>query len=418
MGFAEFIENLARDDGKTRAYRRGLLLCLGLSILYKAVYFSGLVAAMPREILVDFDSFYVASRLVIAGEIEKTYYFATMYPAENALLGSTNYVGWAYPPQFELIILPLALMQEGIAFLLFIGASFLAYVTILARMAGRNLLPILILLLLPIQVNIASGQNGFLTAALIGLTCLLLQRRRAIAGLPLGLLIIKPHLAVAFAVYCVASGRWRTVAVAAATVIGTSLLATLIFGAGVWPAYLDGTRDASQNLSNGLFPLFRMISVFSALMTSGAPFAPAMAMQLVVTTTTIGAVIVAALRFPVNRALAVTVFASLLISPYAYDYDMPMLAIGLALLLPDLSAMARPGERAGIYLALFVTGAFGYFQTVLPHDVGPAKTLLVYDLSFVLRPERLSLAGIALAFCFALIWHVCNRDWRARPQTV
>jgi Glycosyltransferase family 87 len=49
-------------------------------------------------------------------------------------------------------------------------------------------------------INLADGPNGFLTAALAGFALLLLDRRPAIAGALVGLLAIKPHLAVLFQV--------------------------------------------------------------------------------------------------------------------------------------------------------------------------------------------------------------------------
>jgi hypothetical protein len=52
-----------------------------------------------------------------------------------------------------------------------------------------------------------------------------------------------------------------------------------------------------------------------------------------------------------------------MISPYAYDYDLPMLGIGLALVLPDLPKVASPRERNVIYGLILLAGAYGLLQS-------------------------------------------------------
>ena len=59
-----------------------------------------------------------------------------------------------------------------------------------------------------------AGQNGFLTAALIGGTLGLLERRPALAGVCLGLLTYKPQFGLLFPIVLIADRRWRTIAVA------------------------------------------------------------------------------------------------------------------------------------------------------------------------------------------------------------
>ena len=63
--------------------------------------------------------------------------------------------------------------------------------------------------------------------------------------------------------------------------------------------------------------------------------------------------------FPASWSLGLAAVASLLISPYAYDYDLPILGVGMALLPPDLTRLASGRERAAIYGLTFISGFYG-----------------------------------------------------------
>jgi hypothetical protein len=67
---------------------------------------------------------------------------------------------------------------------------------------------------------------------------------------------------------------------------------------------------------------------------------------------------------PARQSLGITAIASLLVSPYAYDYDLPILGVGLALLLPDILRGSRR-EQAAIFVLSFTTCAIGQVQTFL-----------------------------------------------------
>jgi Glycosyltransferase family 87 len=275
--------------------------------------------------LVDFDAFYLVGQMVWRGEIEKAYYFATMAQAQKDFTGSQSFMSWTYPPQFDLLVALLALLPLGVAYSLFTAGTLVAYLMTLRRLGGESFAPVLIVLFPAICITIACGQNGFLTATLIGLTCLGFQRRRALAGLPLGLMIIKPHLAIAFAVYTLVTRRWSTALVAIATVVTTSALATILLGPEVWLAFLGGMREARIFLEHGYYPLFRMISPYAALHSFGFPAMIAIAAQVLVAAFSLSVVCLAVYRrLEFRQSLGLTAIASLLISPYAYDYDLPI----------------------------------------------------------------------------------------------
>ena len=91
-------------------------------------------------------------------------------------------------------------------------------------------------------VNLGHGHNGFLTAALMGGALVHLDRRPWLAGILFGLLAYKPQFGLMIPLVLVVTGRWRTIAAAAATVLALAAATTLVFGVDVWTAFLEGTR--------------------------------------------------------------------------------------------------------------------------------------------------------------------------------
>ena len=281
MTFVEVIEIARRSTAKRATYFRIILFVILLMMTLTAVEFFGFsLRTQPRE-LVDFDDFYIVGQLVWRGEIEKAYHFLTMSQLQKSISETEFFLPWTYPPQFDLIVAPLALLPLGLAYCLFITGTLTAYLLTLRRIAAENFVPVLLLLCPAILITIKSGQNGFLTGTLIGLTCLGLQTRSPLVGLPLDR-VIKPHLAVAFAVYTLVDRRWGAACVAALTVTVTSVLATVVLGPNVWIAFFDGVKEARVFLEQGFYPLFRMVSPFAAALTFGFSAFTAMIAQALV----------------------------------------------------------------------------------------------------------------------------------------
>lgn len=378
----------------------GMLVALAFLGIQRTSEFSR--GTIPETFL-DFDVFYLVSQMIWKGEIHQAYYPHTMRAAQEAISGDDSFMPWTYPPQFNLMIAPLSLVPSGAAYSIFAIGTFITYLLTLRVIAKENFGLAIILLFPALAITLLGGQNGFLTGTLIGLTCLGFQNGRAIAGLPLGLMIIKPHLAVAFAVYTLISRHWRSAATAAAVVITTSALATVLFGLEIWTAFLDGLKETRAYLEKGEYPLHRMVSAYAASRTLGAPVTVAMAMQVVVAVFSLLLVCLACRRgVPLKQSLGLAAIATLLISPYAYDYDLAIYGIGVALLLPDIIRLGGRLERLSLYGLSFVTGAFGFAQSHLKISL---------DFTGADRGIPLSLAGLTLIALLGLVWRIVRRDW-------
>ena len=149
-----------------------------------------------------------------------------------------NYYGWHYPPPFLFVAAALATLPYLVAALVWLAATLTAYAATLGGIL-RSRAGILLALGFPAALwNVTAGQNGFLTAALIGGTLGLLERRPALAGLCLGFLAYKPQFGLLFPIVLIADRRWLTIAVAALAAGGLAAASWLAFGSASWEAFL------------------------------------------------------------------------------------------------------------------------------------------------------------------------------------
>jgi hypothetical protein len=305
---------------------------------------------------------------------------------------------WTYPPQFDLLVAPLAYVPTWAAYALFTGTTLAAYLMTLRKLAGEHFAQVLVILFPAIAITIGCGQNGFLTGALIGLVCVHAERRRVLAGLALGAMVIKPHLAIAISLYLLVRRQWVTIAVAALVVLMSSLVCTLAFGPQIWLAWLGAIRESASFLEQGLYPLFRMISGYAAMYNSGLPASAAFWGQVAMAGLALATVALGIVRgMPASFTLGVAALVSVMISPYAYDYDLPITGIGLALVLPYLPKVTSPRERSIMYALLMLAGAYGLLQS----------TSLASGFDEHFKP---AIAGAALMVLLALLLRMMWRN--------
>lgn len=358
--------------------------------------------------LVDFDAFYIVGQLAQEGRVAEAYDSDTMAAIQRGLVGHGGFMPWSYPPPFDLIAAPLPLAPRALAYTLFTAGTLALYLATLARLAGGQLGTVLIALFPPLYVTAIIGQNAFLTGALMGLFCLAALRGRGRAGLPLGLLVIKPHLGVGLGVYALAAGRWRVLALAAAVALAACALATLAFGVTVWPAFFAGLDAAGAALERGFYPFFRMASVYALLHSLGAPPAVALWAQAGAGLAACAAIVwgVRAGLAP-RRALALAVFASALVSPYLYDYDLTLTGIGLALIAPELARRAGRGAWFAIIALFWLAGGWGLVNALPQAGLDWAERVADTQAT----PAVAALAYLAL---MAVLWRVMARPEPAR----
>jgi alpha-1,2-mannosyltransferase len=188
-----------------------------------------------------------------------------------------------------------------------------------------------------VLINVGHGQNGFLTTALLGSALLTLDRRPLLAGILLGLLVYKPQYGLMIPIVLAVSGRWTCFAAAAATVVALTLATTLTFGAPVWHAFLASTEfTRTVVLEQGNTGWHKIQSVFAWARMWGAPIPLAYALQGA-TIVALGAALAWLWRSTASSPLkaAALCLATILATPYSFDYDMMVLAPAIAWLAVD-----------------------------------------------------------------------------------
>ncbi len=252
-------------------------------------------------------------------------YDADALHARQIALGmdANAYSPFPYPPTFLLILAPFGSLSLGLAYALFIGATFAGYLW--AMVAGRfSDWPRLVVALIAPATGIAlnSGQSGFLSGGLMlgGLT---LARSRPIAsGVLFGLLAYKPQLGVLIPIALVSAGLWRTIAAAAVTLLVCVAISSAAFGMDIWPVWLDSLVAYSGSFE----PINRLMPTIAAnARMLGAPMQVALALQACAAAA-VAFVVWRAFRAGVSpRAGALLVVGTFLATPHAFNYDMPMM---------------------------------------------------------------------------------------------
>lgn len=386
----------------------GLILTVLLIVSLALVIVSAVLFQAPEllgrdKVLTDFDAFYVAGSLADAGKAADAYHIDTMLDAQREFSGTNSFMPWTYPPPYTLAVVLLAQLPIGVAYFLFATLTFLFYLLVLRRIAGVYLPGVLIALIPTIMLTLRSGQNGFLSAGLIGCFLLAIPAGRAIAGIPLGLMIIKPHLAAGIALLALFERRWSAIVSAAAIVIASIALSTMAFGPAIWREFVEALRESSYFLAEGFYPLYRMSSLYAFLRSLGLAADWSLTAHGLFSVVAVGVVVQLWRRGVSPRLLAgTTCVVSLFVSPYSYDYDLAILGVGIAFLLPDLLRVATRSQMIVLLGACWFATGYGLaLQTWL--EAGDTSVIFLGDEPSVgafIFPALLSLivAGLALLF--------------------
>ncbi len=305
---------------------------------------------LSRPVGTDFLSFWTVSSALHGGEARAVYSPAALAALEHAVdptAAGDLFYAWAYPPIALLIVYPLALLPYLWSLAAWLAAGLAAYLAALWRILPRRLTLWAGLAFPAVFVCLAHGQNGLLTAALLGWGLLLLEQRPAPAGILIGLLAFKPQLGLIVPIALAAGGHWRTILAAAATVAALAVLSLAMFGVDAWSDFAASLPFARTMLEQGLVPYYKMQSAFAAARLAGSGIPLAYAVQGAITLAAVG-LVVWVWRKPTRQDLknAVLMTAAPLATPFVLDYDLTLLAFPVAWLTANgLRSGALPWER-------------------------------------------------------------------------
>jgi hypothetical protein len=273
---------------------------------------------------------------VLDGFPAQAYDWDVQKQVEVAKLGQdfVGYFAWHYPPPFLFVASMLARLPYQLAFMGWAAVSFLPFLVAVRAIVGHPFGYLLALAAPMAFINALVGQNGFLTAALIGGALYLIPVRPILAGICLGLLTYKPQYGLLFPIVLIAAGHWRVFVSAAVTAVVLASASWLAFGIESWLAFFQWMPKFSQAfLTEGKAPWWKMQSIFALVRYFGGTEPLGWAFHWVLTASL--AVLMALIwrsRVPYTLKAAALGAGALLTTPYLFMYDMMVLAIPVAFL--------------------------------------------------------------------------------------
>jgi arabinofuranan 3-O-arabinosyltransferase len=311
----------------------------------------------------DFVNVFAAGKLVLQGHPALAYDWDVQKQVELDLLKQDfpGHFAWHYPPPFLFVASLLAQFPYAVAFVGWMLVSILPYLVAMRAVVGRTF-GVLLAISLPMVVsNVLVGQNGFLTAALIGGTLYLLPMRKVLSGICLGLLTYKPQYGLLFPIVLIAASEWTVFFTAAATALVVACLSWLAFGTESWQAFFHWMPAFSQAfLVEGRAPWWKLQSLYALVRYLGGPEQLAWIFQWVLTAA-VAATLIALWRSHIRYSLKAAALAvgALLTTPYLFMYDMMVLAIPVAYLVRlGLAGGFRAYELPALGVALILIMIF------------------------------------------------------------
>ena len=352
----------------------------------------------------DFINVWSAGRLVLDGHPAWAYDWDIQKAVQVAVLGQ-DYPGnfaWHYPPPFLFIAALLAKLPYPVAFAGWAAVSAVPYLVAMRAIVGRPFGLLLALAFPVVFTNVLVGQNGFLTAALIGGTLVLLPARPILAGICLGLLSYKPQYGALFPLALIAAAQWRAFLSAAVTTIVLAAASCLAFGLASWEAFFNWMPMFSQAfLVEGRAPFGKMQSVFALVRYFDGGEMLAWTLQWIVIA--IVAVSLAWLwrshvRYEWKAAgLAI---GALLATPYLFLYDVMVLAIAIGFVVRV--GLAEGFHRHEVPMLGAAFAAIVAYQWLGAAPTGLAAMLLVAAIVIIrVRREQVSVSPANTAMAAA-----------------
>jgi hypothetical protein len=337
-------------------------------------FHSWILEANGHPTVTDFMVFWLAGQVALNGAAAAAYVPQLHHAAEVAMSGHAfaGQLPWRNSPLFFFVAVPLALVPYVASFVAWVAASTALYAFVVFRIANSKLAPVLACAAPAVFINALCGQNGALSAALLGGALLLLERRPILSGILIGLLSYKPQFGILVPVALLAGGHWRTIAAATVTCIICALGSALAFGADSWRAFLHYLPITSNEiLVQGINGFDKLQTMYGLTRALGYDNAIAWTMQT-------GLICIAGVSLfwlwrrdvPFALKAAALPVATLLVTPHLFMYDFALLTVSFAFL--HRQRAFDSVEFWGIGLANICMGAFLF----LPYPIGLVALLI------------------------------------------
>lgn len=338
------VRTLAAQATRGRLFILGTLLLPISIILEVALIWSDPANRWRFPLGHDYVAFWTAAQLYAEGGLPRLYDLSAFEALQNLHAVRPGLLLWLYPPLYLILILPLAAVSFVIGYLLFTAINLGAIAAVFSRIRPFDgAVGWAALLGSPVIVgSIVQGQNGaFFAACIIGGFVTRARGWHWVAALLFAIVLAKPQYGPLIPVVLLAMGDWKGILRIMLFCIAFILLTTALVGIESWPYFVENSRVLRVFLDEPEL-LAHMPTIWAAATLGGFGGGSALALHGFVAVLSIGLVwwIWSQKTVSADVKLASLLFGTLLITPYAYRYDM-VLTLGGTLLL------MRIGSRAG-----------------------------------------------------------------------
>jgi len=305
----------------------------------------------------DFIAFYSSALLAAGGEAASAYDQALLNAYQYSTIGiEAKDLPWRYPPIFLFFLLPFTYLSYLGAFWAWSALTIIALMVVIRRITPIWYLPLLVPLYPPVVYAVGAGQNGVLTAIVLGAGMVMLPRHATVAGVTFGLLAYKPQISVMIPFFLLAGRYYRAFISMAITTVALVLVSCLVFGIEPWVAFFHGLLFQSSLVFSTTLDIWSRIptTLITALQIFDSPRAASIAQACI-------ALLAIALAAWVWRTttkqgpLALALVAAIpLTSPYVWDYDMAILVIPIAFLANDTWGDKWTAGRFMLFVSLWI----------------------------------------------------------------
>lgn len=281
----------------------------------------------------DFTAFWSAGRMTLDGHVAEVHGRELIEQYQRAATPDVRYFApYNSPPPFLFIACALALMPYAVSGVVFLISTFAFFLYAMRKLLPDNRALIFAATAPAVVYQAGTLQSLLLIAGINALSLHWLDKRPRLAGALVGLLIIKPHLAILWPIFLAFSRRWTAFIAASVSLLTLVLAAGLAFGFESYVRFFENLSDSQSMISGLRITTAAYASLYANLLSLGLPQTVASAAHAA---SAVAAVAIAARLFVRgNRAIAGAAFcaATLLISPYLFFYDFMLLMVGAALL--------------------------------------------------------------------------------------
>jgi hypothetical protein len=341
-----------------------------------------------HPVVTDFVSFWSAGKLALNGHALAAYQPQLRHAAEVATVGHAfpDVRGWWYPPLFLFVVAALASLPYAAAFNVMNNVTLVLHAATAVAITRRRVAFFLAAATPWGMFGMVHGQDQFLTAAIVGVVFLTLERRPAVSGLVLGLLSYKPQLGVLFPIALAFGGYWRAFGWACVGTVFWTVFSGVVFGFDTFIPFVRGLSiigNEAMSTVPGYLP--NLQSLYGLARCLGATPQFSWLLQGCLSATCVACV--AGLwrsnaRFALKAAGLATAIP--LVMPYFEAYDLSLLSVALAFLYRDRSFGAKDW-----FLTSCALLSFGVFWWPASHPAALVACGAVSAMIFA----RLSFAG-------------------------